>query len=88
VLAANAQPVKLSLERKHAAKFQVSLEDQFDGFGLGRVDDQTPADNVVAKWNVAAHPHALAARGRKLVPDALACDLPLELGKGQENVEG
>jgi hypothetical protein len=33
VLAANAQPVKLSLERKHAAKFQVSLEDQFDGFG-------------------------------------------------------
>jgi hypothetical protein len=51
-------------------------------------DDKTPAGNVVAERYVASHPHALAARGRKLVPDALACDLPLELGKGQENVEG
>src|SRR2546421_10027524 len=67
VLAANAQPIKLGLERPHAAEVQVSLEDQCDGRGLGRVDDQTPTGNVVAEWYIAAHPHALAAGGREVV---------------------
>jgi hypothetical protein len=38
--------------------------------------------------NHAAHPHSLLFRGGDLVPDALARNLPLELGEGQQHVEG
>src|SRR6202011_5347594 len=36
----------------------------------------------------ATHPHALLLRGGDLVADALSCDLALELGEGQQNVQG
>src|ERR1700674_2333416 len=78
VLAANAQPIKLGSQCPDAAKFQVQVEDQFDGLGLSRVDHETPDDDDVPERHVAAHPHTLAAGGRQLVADALACDLPLE----------
>ena len=43
--------------------------------------------DVVAERQRAAHPHALALGGRDLVADALARDLALELGEGQQHVE-
>jgi hypothetical protein len=41
----------------------------------------------VAERDAAAHPHALAPRGGKLVPDALSGHLALELGKGEQHVK-
>src|SRR5271163_2518034 len=41
-----------------------------------------------AQRDYAAHPHPLLFRSRDLVPDPLARDLPLELGEGQQHIEG
>jgi hypothetical protein len=43
-------------------------------------------------WRVSCEPdfggHALVLGGSDLVTDPFACDLPLELGKGQQHIEG
>jgi hypothetical protein len=47
------------------------------------IDDvQGAVLDPVAQRDHAAHPHSLLLRGGDLVPDPLACDLPLELGEG------
>src|SRR5215218_4953992 len=43
---------------------------------------------TLAEWDDAADPNAPALGCGKLVADALACDLALELGEGQQHVEG
>ena len=63
------------------------LEDHADGGGFGLVDDELAVLDVVAERHEAAHPHALLAGGGELVADALADDLALELGEGEQDVE-
>jgi len=48
------------------------------------VDLQRAALGVVTERQIAAHPHALGLGGGDLVADALAGDLALELGEGQQ----
>ena len=55
---------------------------------LGFIDGDLPVLGVVAQWRHAADPQALALGGGDLVPDALGGDLPFELGKRQQHVEG
>ena len=43
---------------------------------------------LIAEGQGPTHPEPLALGRRNLVPDTLGCDLALELGKGQQNVEG
>ena len=43
--------------------------------------------DIVAERRIAAHPDALLLGGGELVPDALAGDLALELGEGQQHIE-
>ena len=64
------------------------LEDVPDLGGLGLVDDQLAVLHPVAERRPAAHPHALLAGGGELVANALADHLPLELGEGEQDVEG
>ena len=52
------------------------------------IDDELLVLGVVAERHAAAGPFALLARGRDLVPDPLGGELPLELGKGQQHIEG
>ena len=58
-----------------------------DEFSLSQVHHQFAGIDLIAKRHRAAHPHSLALGGSNLVADALAGDLALELGEGQEHVE-
>ena len=51
-------------------------------------DVQGSLADPVAERHHPSHPDALLLGGGDLVPDALARDLALKLGKGQEHVEG
>jgi hypothetical protein len=44
--------------------------------------------HLIAQGQGASDPQALALGGGDLVPDPLGRDLPFELGKGQEHIEG
>jgi hypothetical protein len=44
--------------------------------------------HLIAEWGDASHPEALALGGSDLVADSLARDLTLELGEGEQDVEG
>ena len=64
-----------------------TFENHPNGRGLGLVHDQLAVLDVVAERHEAAHPHALLPGGGKLVADALADDLALELREGEQDVE-
>ena len=51
-------------------------------------DMECPVLDPVAKRNHSAHPDALLLRRGDLVPDAFAGELALELGEGQQDVQG
>src|SRR5262249_19716858 len=71
-----------------AAYLEISAKDQLYAFGFLLDDDRCAVLEVIAKGQGASHPNPLALGGGDLVADALRGDLALELGKGQENVEG
>jgi hypothetical protein len=64
------------------------VEDGAHGFRLTVDDDESAVPSLVAERRHPAHPHPLLFRGGDLVADPLAGDLALELGEGQQNVEG
>ena len=76
-----AGAAQLLRQLRRRADAQEPLEDQPDELGLRLVHHQLAVDDVVAERWGAAHPHALAARRRELVADALADHLALELGE-------
>src|SRR6202023_1165462 len=76
------------LDPAHAAELTIKSEDAAYDLGLGRVDNERAFARVVAERHIAAHPHALLLRGGDLVTDPFTGDLPLELGKGQQHIEG
>ena len=82
------QAVGLLLDPAHAAELTIKREDAAHGLGLGGVDDERALARVIAERHIAAHPHALLLRGGDLVADPFAGDLALELGKGQQHIEG
>src|SRR5262249_20716738 len=88
LLAAASFSIKVCPQPRNAAKGEIALEDQPHRLGLGLVHNELSIPHVIAERNGATHPHALAAGGGKLVADALARDLALELGKRQQDIEG
>ena len=72
---------------RRRADGQHLLEDAAHHRRLGFVDDQQTVLDVVAKSRHAAHPHAFSFGRRDFVPDALAGDLALKLGEGQQHVQ-
>ena len=69
-------------------QFEVAAEDGADGLGLSLVDDELLVPGVIAERDRPAGPFALAPASRDLVPYPLGGQFPLELGKGEEHVEG
>ena len=84
-----AAAVHLARDGDQRPVFQVQVENRPDLRRLQAVHDQppTPRINIVAEDRVAAGPLALASGGGDLVPSALADDLALELGEGQQDVQ-
>src|SRR5205814_9625887 len=53
------ETVGLLLDPAHAAEITIESENAAHGLGLGRVDDERALARVIAKRDIAAHPHAL-----------------------------
>src|SRR5262245_7931733 len=87
-LADDAFRIETFLEQAYRTKFLIAAEDIADGLGFGLVDDQLPVFHVIAERGIAAHPHSLFLGSGNLVAYPLAGDLPLELGKRQQYVQG
>src|SRR5882762_6207496 len=86
--AANAGAIELLLQQSHRAERGIAAEDVLDGFGFARDDDQLMVSAPVTEGRHPTHPHAFLLRGGDLVADALSGDLALELGEGEQNVQG
>ena len=85
-----AAAVEFLNDRDRGLVFEIQIVDRPHLSRLLRVDDQ-PAPfrgHVVAQGRLAPHPLALATGRRHLVLDAFGDDLPLELGKGEQDVHG
>ena len=52
------------------------------------IDNELLVPGVVSERHGAAHPFALPAGGGNLVAYPLGGELPLELGKGEKDIEG
>ena len=76
------------LEAHHAADFEIAAKEGADELGLLFDNVEGAIFDPVAERNRSAHPDALPFRRGDLVADSLARDLALELGEGQEHVEG
>ena len=87
-LAGHAVGEEPAAQGPHRTKLAVPPEDRPHGLGFARVDDQPPGLDVVAQGRLAAHPQAFLLRRGDLVPDALARELALELGEGEQDMEG
>ena len=84
----DASAVEFGDQLAEGFQLEIEPEDGADGLGLGLVDDELLVLGVIAQRHRAAGPFALAPGGRDLVPDPLGGQLPLELGKGQQDIEG
>jgi hypothetical protein len=82
-----ARGVQLARHRQSRAGLDEAIEDPAHERRLALDDHQPAVLYLVAEGRPAAHPHALGAGGGELVPDALATDLPLELGEAQQDVQ-
>src|ERR1700730_12956615 len=87
-LRSEPEAVGLFFDPAHAAELAIEREDMAHRLGLSRVDDECTLARVIAERHNTSHPHAFLLRGSDLVADPFAADLPLELGKGQQHIEG
>ncbi len=71
-----------------ASDLEIAREKIAYDYGVLLDDVQRAILDPVAERDNASHPNAALFRGGDLVADALAGDLTLELGEGQQNVEG
>ena len=83
-----SQPVRFLLDPPDVSQLQIKPEQGSDGVGFGLVFDQLLVNGIVTQRHQPAHPHAPLFGGGNLVADALGRDLPLELGEGQQHIEG
>ena len=88
LLGAEAAVLKVLGQRPHRAKLQVTGEDGAHGFGLRRHDKDFLVRSRIAERDRAADPDPFALRRRDLVAHPFADHLALELGEGQQDVEG
>ena len=82
-----ARGVQLACDGERRAGLGEAVEDPAHERRLALDHHQPAVLDLVAERRPAAHPHALLARGRELVADALADDLALELGEAEQDVE-
>ena len=68
--------------------FEIPTKETADELSLLFDDMEGAVFDPVAEGNRSAHPDALPLQGGDLVADSLAGDLALELGEGQQHVQG
>src|SRR5437016_12783496 len=78
---------KVGHQQVEAAKLQIPPEDGPNALSLLFNHDDLAVLGGVSERGYAADPQPLALGGRDLVPDALGSDVPLELGKRQQDIE-
>src|SRR5271156_495773 len=78
---------QVPLQRRQRSKVEIAPEDQPHRRRFLVIDDQFAVFDLVAEGNHATDPKPLLLGGRDFVADALASDLSLELGQGQQHVE-
>src|SRR6202030_3053413 len=76
------------LHPNDAANLEIAPKKIAHDLGVLVDDMQRPILNAIAERDHPAHPDAPLLRGGDLVPYALARDLALELGEGQQHIEG
>ena len=87
-LGADPAPIKLRDQGAHGTEFKITGEDRSYGLGLFRHDHELLVHATVAKRHRPSDPNALSFGGGDLVVHPLADHLALELGKGQQHIEG
>ena len=87
-LGPDAPPVELGNQSAHGAELEIEAEDGANRLCLLGHDFELFFDATIAERNGSADPEALALRGRDLVAHPLADHLALELGKGEQHIEG
>ena len=71
----------LCRQRRHGVQFEISGEQTSDEAGLGLLNQELAAVDMISEWDSSSHPHALGLQCGDLVADALCRDLPLELSE-------
>ena len=79
---------KLFPQRVNRLERKVTPVDLDNDASLGVVDGELAVFHIIPQGRHAAHPHALFLGGGDLVADPFAGDFPLELGEGQEDIQG
>src|ERR1700731_3488989 len=87
-LGPDAPPVELCNQSAHGAELEIKAEDGADRLCLLGHDFKFLVEAAIAERNGSADPEALAFRGRDFVTHPLADHLTLELGKGEQHIEG
>src|SRR5215208_6759070 len=86
-LAADASPVEVVRQPTDGATRKIALKDRADSRGFGRHHHDLLIHRRVAERDWPPDPDALAFGRRDLVAHPLPDQLPLELGKGQQDVQ-
>src|SRR3984893_1828226 len=87
-LGPGAPQVELCNQSAHGAELEIKAEDGADRLCLLGHDFKFLVEAAIAERHGSADPEALALRGRDLVTHPLADHLALELGKGEQHIEG
>ena len=87
-LAHDVLGVERIFQQANGSQLKIRSKDLADGGGLVLIDNQFSVFRPVAERRHTPHPHAFLLGCRDLVTDTFAGDLTLELGKGQQYVEG
>src|ERR1700730_13178215 len=87
-LGPDTSPVELYNQSAHGGELEIKAEDGADRLCLLGHDFKFLVEAAIAERNGSADPEALAFRGRDFVTHPLANHLTLELGKGEQHIEG
>src|SRR6516162_6079643 len=87
-LGANTAAIKLDDQCAQGSKFKIAGENGQYGLGLAGHDHELLIHTAVSEWHRSADPNSLTLGGGDFVAHPLANHLPLELGKGQQHIEG
>src|SRR6516162_7492200 len=83
----DAALVEISHQAGKGFALQVPAKDGSDRLGLGLVDDKLLVPGIITQRDCPPGPFALLSGGGDLVPDPLGGKFPLELGKGEKDIE-
>ena len=84
----DARICQLLCNQPDIAELAVAIIDVAHDGGVILDDGKAAPIGLVAQRRGSPHPHALGLGGGNLVPDPLGGDLALELGEGEQHVQG